>query len=242
MLVIQRKIMKAQAIMHRSVAKVIDVSRSRFKTEEPDNHHNYHDNTTQKTLPLLNSPLMLFAKEIWQNPRAVGAACPSSRHLAKVVARMIPASATEGLIVDLGAGTGVITTALLQQGIAPERIIALERSHQLAEHLKQHFSRLRVIEGDAAHLIDLLGADALRVNTLICGLPFRSLPHRLVHHVVKEIDHLLPKHGLYLQYTYDLMRGRDPYVPHHFRLTASKIVWNNIPPARVNLYRVERFN
>lgn len=246
MLVIQRKIMKAQAMVHQSVARVIDVSRSRVSLKNvkrghffSPNENDSEDTVIRKPSPFAKSPLMLFAKEILQNPRAIGAACPSSPQLAKVVAKFVPLTAGPGLVVELGAGTGVITKALLKRGIAPERIIAVELSPHLASYLRQHLPQIRVIEGDATRLCDLLGEDGSKVSTLICGLPFRSLPPRVIHGAVTEIEKVLPKNGLYMQYTYDLMTGRDPYLPHHFKRISSKLVWGNIPPARVNVYRVE---
>jgi phospholipid N-methyltransferase len=248
MLVIQRKIMKAQAMVHQSVARVIDVSRSRVSLKNVKRGHSLSPNESEdamirKPSPFAKSPLVLFAKEILQNPRAVGAACPSSPQLAKAVAKFVPLIAGQGqgqgLIVDLGAGTGVMTKALIKRGIAPERIVAVELSSHLATYLRQHFPQVRVIEGDATHLRDLLGADCPPVSTVICGLPFRLLPPRVVHGIVTEAEKVLQKNGLYMQYTYDLMTERDPFLPHHFRRISSKLVWSNIPPARVNVYRVE---
>lgn len=240
MLVIQRKIMKAQAIVHKSVTNVINVSRSRipFNKEGKSSRLNLTDHDHHKdSLPLFNSPLVLFAKEILQNPRAVGAACPSSRHLSRAVAKLVPAN-KPGIVIDLGAGTGIMTKALLQQGFAPERIVAIERSAHLAAYLRQHFPQVRVIEGDALELSELLGEDCQHINTLIGGLPFRTLPPRVVHGVIKQIEEILPKQAFYMQYTYDLS-GRDPHLPHHFKRVSSKIVWTNLPPARISLYRVE---
>ncbi len=242
MLVIQRKIMKAQAMVHQSVARVIDASRSKVSLKNGRRGSSLPPNeneVTGKSSPFTKSPLVLFAKEILQNPRAIGAACPSSPQLAKAVAKFVPLTTGPGLVVELGAGTGVITKALLKRGIAPERIVAVELSPHLATYLRQHFSQVRVIEGDATHLQKLLGEDCSAVSTVICGLPFRSLPPRVIHGVVTEIEKVLPRNGLYMQYTYDLMTERDPFLPHHFKRVSSKLVWSNIPPARVNVYRVE---
>lgn len=240
MLVIQRKIMKAQAIVHNSVKNVINVSRSRmpFKPKGKSSRLGPTDSISHdKSLPLFNSPLMVFAKEVLQNPRSVGAACPSSRLLSRAVAKLVPVN-KPGLVIDLGAGTGIMTKALLQQGFAPERLVAIERSAHLAAYLRQHFPQVRVIEGDALELCDLLGEDGQHINTLIGGLPFRSLPPRVVHGVVNQIEEILPRQGLYMQYTYDLS-GRDPHLSHHFKRVSSKIVWSNLPPARISVYRVE---
>lgn len=242
MLVIQRKIMKAQAMVHQSVAKVIDASRSKVSLKNGRRGHSLSPNETEvthQTSPFAKSPLVLFAKEILQNPRGVGAACPSSPQLGKAVAKFVPATAESGLVIELGAGTGVVTKALLKRGIAPERIVAVELSPHLATYLRHHYPQVRVIEGDATHLRNLLGEESSPVSTVICGLPFRILPPRVIHGIVTEVEKVLSKNGLYMQYTYDLMKERDPFLPHHFKRVSSKLVWGNIPPARVNVYQLE---
>jgi len=231
--VIQRKILKAQAFVSRSVNRVFKANHSSKPLAKI-----FRPTQAEKLLPLLNSPLVLFAREALQNPRAFGAACPSSRQLAQAVAKLVHLE-EEGLIVELGAGTGIMLEALLERGIPPHQIIGIERSSQLATYLKQHFPRCRIIEGDALHLQSILGEDCQRINTLICSLPFRILPDWVVHGIVKQVDYVLPKEGIYLQFTYDLS-GKAPYLPHHFKRVSSKIVWGNLPPARINLYHVER--
>jgi phosphatidylethanolamine/phosphatidyl-N-methylethanolamine N-methyltransferase len=66
---------------------------------------------------LLQNPgaasLVLFTREIWANPRAMGAACPSTPSLASRMAARVPLD-QEGLVVELGGGTGAVTTASAQ--------------------------------------------------------------------------------------------------------------------------------
>lgn len=236
---IQRKILKAQAFVSRSVHRVLKTSRSQKKPLGKLSLSRHPENGTHKPFPLFNSPLVLFAREVLQNPRSFGAACPSSPLLARSVAALTPAE-RGGLIVDLGTGTGIILKELLKQGIPPEQIIGVERSAQLSEYLRRHFAQCQIIEGDALHLCDLLGEKCQQINTIICGIPFRTLPDRIVHGIVQQIEEALPKEGLYLQYTYDLSNGKSPFLPHHFKRISSRIVWGNLPPARLNLYQIDR--
>ena len=57
--------------------------------------------------------LALFTREIWANPRAMGAACPSAPLLAGSMAARVPRDC-DGLVIELGGGTGAVTTALLK--------------------------------------------------------------------------------------------------------------------------------
>jgi len=182
------------------------------------------------------SSLALFAREIFTNPRAIGAACPSSSYLGYAMAQPVMAQ-KDGLILELGAGTGSITAALLKHGIAPERLIVLERSKAMAEYLRKRFPQLRIIEGDAAQLKALLGSQSKKVNTVVSSLPLRSLPNSLVRTILRQIEDVLGESGLMVQFTYDLRGKSCKYQDKFFIRTASAIVWQNFPPARVDSFR-----
>ncbi len=177
----------------------------------------------------------VFMKEIIVNPRAIGAACPSSPYLAKAMAAMVDGRDSEGLVVELGGGTGAITHALLQQGVAPGRLVTIERSPALAAHLREKFPEIRVIEGDAARMQELLGADSERVRAVVSGLPLRSLPAPTVQRIIQQVRALLRTDGTFVQFTYDLRAPSIGQVQSHSHID-TKIVWKNIPPARVDAY------
>src|SRR5512143_2865500 len=92
---------------------------------------------------------LLFAWEMLRRPSAVGAIWPSSRRLAKNVASRVPVSG-DGLVIELGGGTGVVTHALLQRGIAPGRLVVIERSAVFVRHLRKRFPDVQIVHGDAA--------------------------------------------------------------------------------------------
>ncbi len=181
------------------------------------------------------SSLILFAREILNNPREIGAACPSSPILARAMANALPTH-LNGVVIELGAGTGTITAALLARGIPPEKLLVLERSTNLVKHLREKFPQLQVIEGDAAQLGNYLEKDT-KVAAIVSGLPLRSLPAPIVKGIVNQINHLLHHDGILIQFTYDL-RGEWFEQQHkQFRRAQSTIIWRNLPPARVDMFR-----
>jgi len=231
--VIERNILKAKTFLNQSFARVAEVSSSQASVglvQKPSRSGN------QDRQPL--SSWMLFAREALRNPRAIGTVFESSTRLAREIAQFVPLNES-GLILELGGGTGKVTEALLEQGIAPERLVSVEQSASLAEYLHKRFPKVRIIKGDAVHLSQLLGNDSQRVSTIVSGLPFRSLPHAVGHAIIKQIEEILPEKGLLIQFTYDLS-GQTMYLPHHFKNVSHKIVWSNLPPARVNVYQPER--
>lgn len=190
---------------------------------------------------LLQNPgaasLALFTREIWANPRAMGAACPSAPALASGMAARVPLE-RDGLVIELGGGTGAVTAALLKHGVLPWKLVVVERSPTLAHHLRQRFPQLRVIQGDAAQLGHLLGHPHPCLSSIVSSLPLRSLPPAVTRAISQQFETLLlPGHPL-IQYTYDL-RGTQPRLLPRFRRLSSKIVWSNLPPARVEVF--ERF-
>mgnify|MGYP001556605521 CR=1 FL=1 len=178
--------------------------------------------------------MLLFTLEMLKNPREMGAVCPSSGALARHVVKHVPPDGP-GKVVELGAGTGVITQALLRHGVPPQQLIAVERSGRLARQLRQRYPRIAVAEGDAAHLEQFLGAQHIPVRAVVSGLPLRSLPISTVRMIMSSLDEALVPGGLFIQFTYNL-RAPVAAVPKHFSKVASSIVWRNIPPARVDVF------
>ena len=71
-----------------------------------------------------------FLKALIHNPGATGAILPSSKYLANAMAAYIPL-VENSFVVELGAGTGSITKAMLDRGIAAKRIIAIDFKEDL---------------------------------------------------------------------------------------------------------------
>jgi len=182
--------------------------------------------------------LALFTREIWANPRAMGAACPSAPALASCMASRVPLD-RDGLVVELGGGTGAVTAALLKHGVPPWKLVVIERSPTLVNHLRRRFPQLRVVQGDAAQLAQLLSHDRSRgVGGIVSSLPLRSLPPAVTRAIGHQFETLLDAGGLLVQYTYDL-RGTQPGLLPYFRRRSSKIIWSNLPPARVEVFERE---
>jgi phosphatidylethanolamine/phosphatidyl-N-methylethanolamine N-methyltransferase len=172
----------------------------------------------------------LFAREMLSQPAAVGAIWPSSRQLAWSLASRVPLNG-DGLVVELGAGTGAVTCALLQRGIAPGRLMLIERSPGFVRHLRARFPGLMIVQGDAAELGDLLPRGS-HIDAIVSSLPLRSLPASEAATVVAQWRALIAIGGIVVQFTYDL-RGADGPPLQDFLQRASHIVWANLPPARV---------
>lgn len=175
----------------------------------------------------------LFLRELCQRPGTVGAICPSSRHLARHMARQVPMSG-DGLVVELGAGTGAVTQALLDNGVPPHRLLVVEYSAPFVRRLRKRFPHLNVVQGNAADLCRLLPPEA-RVQAIVSSLPLCSLPASMTDSILEQWKHLLHDNGVAVQFTYNLRRPKWK-IQLQAQQTGSKIVWANLPPANISTF------
>lgn len=140
----------------------------------------------------------------------------------------------DGLVVELGGGTGVVTQALLNRGIDVGRLIVVERSSAFVRHLRARFPRIRVVQGDAAEPDQLL-PDGRHLDAIVSSLPLRSLPTSERFAILDQWCHLLPAGGTAIQFTYDL-RHVDGMAAVGLKEIECDTVWANIPPARIVVF------
>jgi phosphatidylethanolamine/phosphatidyl-N-methylethanolamine N-methyltransferase len=180
----------------------------------------------------------LFLKRWLANPLQMGSVIPSSPALCRRIAALA-ACGPEEVVVELGAGTGVISRALLDAGLPPERLVVVEIVPDMAAHLRRALPGVNVIEGDAFDLAKALPR-ALhgRVGTAICGIPLVLLPLDQQRRFVDAVEAVAPGRG-FLLYTYCVT---SPLPHRKLGLTAKREAWTprNIPPASVWRYQPVR--
>lgn len=177
--------------------------------------------------------LLLFFRELFSNPMVLGAAWPSSKRLAQTMAKQVTVTSS-GTLVELGPGTGVVTQALLEHGVDLERLIAIEQSGAFVKHLQRRFPLLKIVNGDAQNLSDLL-ANYSDINVVVSSLPLRSLPDSTVKNILQAIDKVLPDGGLFIQFTY-YYGATILSLPKTFQRIHAEYVFLNFPPARVDVF------
>jgi phosphatidylethanolamine/phosphatidyl-N-methylethanolamine N-methyltransferase len=180
----------------------------------------------------------LFLKRWLRRPFATGAVVPSGRLLSEAMAASTRAviAGRPGHVIELGAGTGGVTKALLAAGIAAERLVLVERDPEFAAFLRRHFDGPRILEGDAARLPRLLADHGVApIAAVVSSLPLLSLPAEVVNGIVAGAFEALPRGGALVQFTY----GPKPPIPRalrerlHLHGAHGKRIWRNVPPAVV---------
>jgi phosphatidylethanolamine/phosphatidyl-N-methylethanolamine N-methyltransferase len=180
----------------------------------------------------------LFFQEMMTSPRQIGAIAPSSKNLSMAMAKWLPDS-LDAYVLELGPGTGSVTRALLEKGLNPERLITIEKSPKLADHLRQQFPESIIIEGDALELDSLISQhvpQALPLPLVFSSLPLCNFPNAISAAITAKIRKILRPGGRLIQYSYRLSKRRARSLSNLAYVT-SKVVWFNIPPARVSVYQ-----
>jgi len=184
----------------------------------------------------------LFLKRWLRRPFAVGAVVPSGRLLAEAMARTTFAEmkGRAGHVIELGAGTGEVTKALLAAGIPADRLALVERDPELASFLRRHFAGPRIVEGDAARLPKILSEQGIgSVSAVVSSLPLLSLPADVVRGIVEGVFDALPRGGALVQFTYGPAQPVPRSLSQALRLVGTRgpRIWRNMPPAVVWTFR-----
>lgn len=168
--------------------------------------------------------------QLVRKPHQVVALAPSSRFLcAEMSTELDPA---KGPVIELGAGTGNITRAIMAQGIASSDIHSIEMNPDFCGRLRQDIPGLNVYETSAGNVGDL---PVQHAQAVVSGLPLLSMPQPLQRAILTGTIARCAPGATYTQFTY----GPKPPVARAVRdeLTlqwrVSDKIWWNLPPARV---------
>jgi phosphatidylethanolamine/phosphatidyl-N-methylethanolamine N-methyltransferase len=177
----------------------------------------------------------LFFRRWLANPLQMGSVIPSSPSLCAKIATLVERAEDEA-VVELGAGTGVVSRALLAAGVPAERLIVVEIVPAMADHLREVLPGVKVVCGDAFALAQTLPERWHgRIGTAICGIPLVMLPIAQQRRFVQAVEQVAPGRG-FLLYTYCIT---SPLPYRRLGLSARREAWTplNLPPASVWRYR-----
>ncbi|NBZ87848.1 class I SAM-dependent methyltransferase [Stagnihabitans tardus] len=179
------------------------------------------------------SETLLFFRQLVSKPIEISAIAPSSRFLAKAMARDL--GPRTGRVVEFGPGTGRLTKGILNAGVAPEDLALYEMNPDFVTHLRAKFPGVSVHHAPAQTSV----ANERDVGAVISGLPLLSMPEALRREIVAAAFKILRPDGIYVQFTY----GPRPALTDS-DIEALNLTWTqtgyvalNLPPARVHTFR-----
>ncbi|MCP3802699.1 methyltransferase domain-containing protein [Allokutzneria sp. A3M-2-11 16] len=198
-------------------------------------------------MPAKQSELLPFLQAAVRNPAVIGAIAPSSPRLAERLAEVVPRTGSP-TVVELGPGTGVVSSAIADRLPAAGRHIAVELDDDMIRLLGRIRPDLELVHGDAARLGDLLAARGLdNVDTVVSGLPWTLFPPGHQVRILSEIVKVLTPDGAFTTFSYlnaypmaGARRFRRMLRGSFDEVLITRTVWRNLMPALTYVCRRPR--
>lgn len=173
-----------------------------------------------------------FLKESIRNLRTTGAIVRSSRFLVREMLKPIDFKNVK-VIVELGAGDGVMTFEILRHLPATARLLCFEINPQFCEILRGIKDERFVLIEDSAEMLDeyMRRLHIEEVDYVISAIPFVALSDELSYSIVRGCFNALKEKGLYIQFHYSTLIKK--MYTSIFGNIDINFVARNIPPAFV---------
>jgi phosphatidylethanolamine/phosphatidyl-N-methylethanolamine N-methyltransferase len=197
-------------------------------------------NTPARSLNSSPAEYWHFISAFLRRPFTVGAVAPSSPALARA---MVPPNDWKSaqIVVELGAGTGAITREIQQRIGLNTELAVFELHPDATECLRQKFPGIQVIHDTAENLrqhLDRLGHRY--ADCIVSGLPWSMMSDQLQNRILDAVLDTLHPEGVFSAMVYLHSKGlpssnkfKRKLETRFGRITASPIVWGNLPPAFV---------
>ncbi len=169
----------------------------------------------------------------------MGAVAPSGPTLARLEVAAAEIANGEP-IVEIGAGTGPMTSEILRQAPASP-VLALEPNPVLAADLQRRFPSVRVEQAFAQSLPERCAAwGHPQVRRVVSGLPWAIWPDSLQTEILDAVLAILSPDGRMVSFQYvhsqflpAAVRFRTVLESRFGGVTQTPIAWANVPPAFV---------
>ncbi len=182
-----------------------------------------------------------FLRQWLRDPVKMASVTPSGRQLASMMIDQLPAECSR--VIELGAGTGVFTRALLDAGIAPSQLLVVEINPDLVDFLRKRFPGVTVACADARNLDALAAEHGLlvdgTVDAVVSGLGLLGMSSDLRCDILRAAFAVLADDGRFIQFTYgpaSPVRRRECEAL-GLRVRRRGFAMRNLPPATVYVYQ-----
>ena len=177
-----------------------------------------------------------FLRSWIEKPLHVGAVMPSGRLLARTMAQYVDVDSSDP-VIELGPGTGAITSALIHRGVDQKRLVLVEYNPGFCALLRDRYPQATVVQGDAYKLRDSLWSVLKAPSAaVVSGLPLVTKPMLTRLKLIRDAFSALTPGAPFVQFTYSVTPPIPKSLP-GVSTQASERIWMNLPPARVWVYR-----
>lgn len=173
----------------------------------------------------------LFFKRWLKEPKQLGTLAPISKKLARVACNFLKDPACLK-VVELGAGTGRLTRALINYGVKAENLTAVELDQTFCSFLKSSLPKINVIQGDAARLSNLLDSSLIgEVDVIYSVIPLMYLEPEMREKILRQGLAVLKPSGKFYHVCYTPISPFRKNKEIKSKRLAS--AWLNLPPGFV---------
>jgi phosphatidylethanolamine/phosphatidyl-N-methylethanolamine N-methyltransferase len=186
-----------------------------------------------------------FIRQFLRYPSKTGAIAPSSAALADLITASADL-ARASVVIEFGPGTGVFTEKILAQLHEKALFFAMEVNPNFVAATQARCPEALIYHDSATHArtyLEKLGHS--HCDCIISGLPWAAFGEELQDDLLDTINDVLRPGGRFLTFAYlqglvlpSGIRFRKKLQTRFARVTTTRIVWTNLPPALV--YCVER--
>lgn len=175
----------------------------------------------------------LFFSRWLKNPRQLGTLAPISVKLAKLAAQAAILHYMPGRpIIEIGAGTGRLTRALLQAGVQVKDLSVVELDREMCQFLRHTLLQLKVIEGNALNLPNLISSvDKGNVCVVVSAIPLMYLSEDIRKSLINSAFSVLAPSANIIHVTYNPSSPLKFWNEVNNKRVAS--AWFNLPPGFV---------
>lgn len=208
---------------------------TRFSTRKPAIGDGVHQ--PAGPIPRSAADRRVFLRSWLRDPWKVAAIAPSGDALARLITSEI--SAQHAPVIELGAGSGAFTRALIARGVPEHRIALVEQEPVFVSMLRRRFPQACMHVMDATRLSDTDIFVKEPAGAIVSGLPLLSMRAATVSAVLQGAFRQARNDAAFYQFTY----GPCCPVPEAqlaaLQLRADRLGWTaaNLPPAAVYRFR-----
>ena len=179
-----------------------------------------------------------FLQAFLKNPGTVGSIAPSSPELGRrMVAGIRPDE--NNIVLELGVGTGAITKLLQERVPDEDSYLGIELDRDLVRSLNRNYPDMRIIRGNALQAADIHERSGLgKVSSIICCLPFVSIPNEVGEKILLEIDKFMQQGCIFRTFQYahgyyfpSAVKLREFMRDRYGKWKRSPLIVKNVPPA-----------
>jgi phospholipid N-methyltransferase len=152
-----------------------------------------------------------FLRQYRRRFETTGAIAPSSRFLARALARPLQRHSQPARVLEVGPGTGAVTGRIVRILKPADRLDLVELNDSFVRVLRHKFDSdpayARVADRAAVHQCPVQEFAAVEpYDFIICGLPFNNFPPALVREIFQVFFRLLAPGGVLTYFEYMYMR------------------------------------